>query len=114
MKKNASWRRRDPYQERDNSRHAFRIPSRGFVLKVLEDPAWCRERLGLDGAVGRIDPARLNAWGGSLSLGHPFGATGARLVTSCAHRMQHENARHGLIAACAAGALGIGLVLERP
>ena len=83
------------------------------VLKLLEDPLWCRERLGRKTPVGALDRSRLNAWGGSLSVGHPFGATGARLVMNCAHRMQHEEARYGAIAACAAGALGIGLVLER-
>jgi len=84
------------------------------VLQLLEDPAWARERLGRDEPLGAVDPERLNAWGGSLSVGHPFGATGGRLLITCAHRMQHENARHGLVAACAAGAIGIGMVLERP
>ncbi len=83
------------------------------VLKLLEDPQFCRERLGREHALGAIDPARLNAWGGSLSVGHPFGATGARLITTAAHRLQAEGGRHALIAACAAGAIGIGLVLER-
>jgi acetyl-CoA acetyltransferase len=83
------------------------------VLKLLEDPQFCRERLGRERPLGAVDPERLNAWGGSLSVGHPFGATGARLITTCCHRLQAENARYGLIAACAAGAIGIGLVLER-
>ncbi len=84
------------------------------VLKLLEDEDFCRQRLGRDRAVGRVDRERLNAWGGSLSVGHPFGATGARLVVTCSHRMQHEGSRWGAVAACAAGGLGIGLVLERP
>jgi acetyl-CoA acyltransferase len=83
------------------------------VLKVLGDDAYCRERLGRDKAVGEVNRERLNAWGGSLSLGHPFGATGARLITNCCHRMAVEEARYGLVAACAAGAIGIGLVFER-
>ena len=83
------------------------------VLQLLEDPDWCRDRLGRTAPVGAVDRARLNAWGGSLSVGHPFGATGARLITTCCHRLRHEQARHGVIAACAAGALAIGLVLER-
>lgn len=83
------------------------------VLKLLDDEEFCRDRLGRDRPVGRVDPTRLNAWGGSLSLGHPFGATGARLITNCCHRIQAENARHGLVAACAAGAIGIGLVFEQ-
>lgn len=83
------------------------------VLRLLEDPGFCRERLARDRPLGRIDPKRLNAWGGSLSVGHPFGATGARLVTTAAHRLQAEGARHAVVAACAAGAIGIGLVLGR-
>jgi acetyl-CoA acyltransferase len=83
------------------------------VLELLDDEEFCRDRLGRERPVGRIDPDRLNAWGGSLSLGHPFGATGARLITNCCHRMEAEKARYGLVAACAAGAIGIGLVLER-
>ena len=62
--------------------------------------------------VGAIDRERLNTWGGSASLGHPFGATGARLITNCCHRIEFEQARYGLVAACAAGAIGIGLVFE--
>ena len=83
------------------------------VEKVLADPDWCRERLGRDEAVGAIDPARLNAWGGSLSVGHPFGATGARLITNCCQRMVEEDEKLGIVAACAAGAIGIGMVFER-
>jgi acetyl-CoA acyltransferase len=83
------------------------------VLKLLEDPDWCAERLGRDTPVGTVDPDRLNSWGGSLSVGHPFGATGARLITNCCHRMRAEEAKHGVVAACAAGAIGIGLVFER-
>ena len=60
-----------------------------------------------------IDLARLNAWGGSLSVGHPFGATGGRLITTCCRRLEHEGGRYGLIAACASGALGYAMVLER-
>lgn len=72
------------------------------VLRVLER----------DG-VGTIDPGRLNAWGGSLSVGHPFGATGGRLVATCSRRLHHENGRYGLIAACASGALGYAAILEK-
>jgi len=83
------------------------------VLKVLDDGEFCRDRLGRDRPVGAIDRERLNTWGGSASLGHPFGATGARLITNCCHRLEAEEARYGLVAACAAGAIGIGLVFER-
>jgi acetyl-CoA acyltransferase len=82
------------------------------VLKAFEDPAFCRNRLDRDRPLGRVDRERLNAWGGSLAVGHPFGATGARLVTTCCHRLRHTGGRFGLVAACAAGALGIAVVLE--
>ena len=83
------------------------------VLKLLEQDAFARERLGRDTAVGAIDLDRMNLWGGSLSIGHPFGATGGRLVTTCCRRLENENGRYGIIAACASGALGYGIVLER-
>ncbi|MFP5502433.1 MAG: acetyl-CoA C-acyltransferase [Candidatus Sericytochromatia bacterium] len=82
-------------------------------IKVLGDETFCRDRLGREGAVGRIPREKLNAWGGSLSIGHPFGATGARLVMTAAQRLKHEQGRYGLVAACAAGALGSAMVLER-
>jgi acetyl-CoA acetyltransferase family protein len=83
------------------------------VLKLLEQDAFARERLGRDTPVGAIDLDKMNLWGGSLSIGHPFGATGGRLVTTCCRRLEKENGRYGLIAACASGALGYGIVLER-
>ncbi|MBM3269097.1 MAG: acetyl-CoA C-acyltransferase [Candidatus Sericytochromatia bacterium] len=83
------------------------------VTKLFKDARWCRDRLGLENALGEIDPARLNAWGGSLSIGHPFGATGARLMMTAARRLKHEKARYGVVSACAAGALGHAMVLER-
>jgi acetyl-CoA acyltransferase len=60
-----------------------------------------------------VDRETLNAWGGSLSVGHPFGATGGRLVATCCRRLEHEGGRYGLLAACASGALGYAMVLER-
>ena len=83
------------------------------VLDALSDETFCRDRLGRDQPVGTVDRERLNTWGGSLSLGHPFGATGARLITNCCQRLKAENARYGLVTACAAGAIGIGMVFER-
>jgi acetyl-CoA acyltransferase len=81
-------------------------------VKLLADPDFCRDRLNRDEPVGIVDPERLNGWGGSLSIGHPFGATGVRLLITCARRMQAENARYGLVATCAAGAIGNAFVLE--
>lgn len=91
---------------------AFSAPAIA-LLKLLADKAWCRERLGRKDAVGKIDPKKVNAWGGSLALGHPFGATGARLVTTCVERMEREGASLGVVTTCAAGALGHAMVLAR-
>ncbi len=91
---------------------AFAVPVLA-AARLLADDAFCRERLGTPGALGTIPPEKLNACGGSLSLGHPFGATGARLVTTCARRMAREGARYGVASGCAAGALGHAIVLER-
>lgn len=83
------------------------------VLRLMEDPKFAGDRLGRDAPVGHVDRDKLNAWGGSLSVGHPFGATGGRLVTTCCRRLEHEDGRYGLVAACASGALGYAIVLER-
>ncbi len=63
--------------------------------------------------VGEINMSKMNTKGGSLALGHPFGATGSRLVTTASRRLQDENERFALIAACADGGLGHACILER-
>lgn len=63
--------------------------------------------------IGRPDIKKLNAWGGSLSLGHPFGATGIRLVTTAANRLIHENGKLAIVTACAAGGHGHAMLIER-
>lgn len=88
----------------------------GQVLAVLE--AWssdrfARERLGLERRFADVELERINRWGGSLSLGHPFGATGARLVATAADRLHAEDGRFALVTACAAGGLGHAMLLER-
>jgi len=65
------------------------------------------------GKVGEVPIDKLNNWGGSLSIGHPFGATGVRLVSHCANRLIHENQQFALLAACAAGGQGAGMIVER-
>lgn len=65
------------------------------------------------GKVGHIPIEKLNNWGGSLSIGHPFGATGVRLAMHTAHRLIREDGQYGLIAACAAGGQGVGMLIER-
>jgi len=83
------------------------------VLKMLGSLAFARARLGRDTAVGDIDDARLNVHGGSISLGHPFGATGARMVTTMANELQRSDKSFALLGICAAGGLGAAAVLER-
>lgn len=83
------------------------------VLEALQSDTFAEEKLNRSTAVGTVDMDQLNAWGGSLSLGHPFGATGTRLVTTAAHRLRVEDGRWALVAACAAGGQGHALLIER-
>lgn len=82
------------------------------VLKMLGSDAFAQARLGRSKAVGEIDPERLNLHGGSVALGHPFGATGARIVTTVANELAQTDAGTALIGICAAGGLGAGAVME--
>jgi acetyl-CoA acyltransferase len=82
------------------------------VLKMLESEAFARLRLGRDAPVGRVEPERLNVHGGSLALGHPFAATGARMVTTMANELHASGRRTALLGLCAAGGLGAAAVLE--
>ena len=82
-------------------------------LKALASDAFARQYLGRKKAVGEIDMDRFNRWGGSLSIGHPFGATGARIMTTTANRLIAEGGTYGLLAACAAGAHGHAMILKR-
>jgi acetyl-CoA acyltransferase len=82
-------------------------------IQALESEAWARERLGRSTPVGRVDRERLNVNGGSIALGHPFGATGARITTTLANEMQRRGARFGLLSVCAQGGMGFAMVLER-
>lgn len=83
------------------------------VLELLASDEFARRHLDREAAVGRIDEERLNAWGGSLSIGNPFAPNGARLLTTAMNRLHHESARHALVATCAGGGLGQAMVLER-
>jgi acetyl-CoA acyltransferase len=83
------------------------------VVKVMASKAFAKARLGRDEAVGEIDPARLNVHGGSIALGHPFGATGARMVTTMANELALSGKQTALLGLCAAGGLGAAAVLER-
>ena len=83
------------------------------TLKAWEDRDFCVKRLGLDGPLGPIDRSRLNVNGGSLASGHPFAATGGRIVAGLAKALAERGGGRGLISICAAGGQGVVAVLER-
>lgn len=84
------------------------------TLRAWEDDDYCRNRLGLDGPLGSIDPAKLNVNGSSLASGHPFAATGARIVAALAKMLEQKGSGRGLISICTAGGMGVTAILERP
>jgi acetyl-CoA C-acetyltransferase len=84
------------------------------TLKAWEDPAFCTEKLGRREPLGPIDRAKLNVHGGSLGAGHPFGATGGRIVAALAKALSEQPGSRGLISVCAAGGLGVTAILEGP
>lgn len=83
------------------------------TLQKLESKTFAEAELGRSDAVGSIDRERMNLRGGSIALGHPFGATGARCVTTVANEMERNSAEFGLVSVCAAGGVGAAIVLER-
>jgi acetyl-CoA C-acetyltransferase len=84
------------------------------TLKAWEDPVFCSERLGREAPLGRIDRDKLNVHGGSLGAGHPFGATGGRIVAGLAKTLAERGSGRGLISICAAGGLGVTAIMEAP
>ncbi|HET6725423.1 MAG TPA: acetyl-CoA C-acetyltransferase [Gammaproteobacteria bacterium] len=84
------------------------------LLKAWESEAFCRERLGLSQPLGSIDRDKLNVKGGSVAIGHPFAATGARIVGTLAKLLAEKGAGRGLISICTAGGMGVSAILERP
>lgn len=84
------------------------------TLKALSDPAFAKEKLGLDTPPGSIDRTRLNVTGSSLAAGHPFAATGGRIVATLAKLLAEKGYGRGLISICAAGGQGVTAILERP
>jgi acetyl-CoA C-acetyltransferase len=83
------------------------------TLKAWEDADFCREKLGRPTALGPIDRSRLNVTGSSLAAGHPFAATGARIVATLAKLIAEKGSGRGLISICAAGGQGVVAILER-
>ncbi len=83
-----------------------------MTLKAWADPRFCRERLGRDEPLGEIDLAKLNVNGSSLATGHPFAATGGRIVATLAKLLHEKGSGRGLISICAAGGQGVCAILE--
>ena len=83
------------------------------TLRAWEDEDYCKNRLGLDAALGSIDPAKINPNGSSLAAGHPFAATGARIVATAAKELKQRGGGRCLISICTAGGMGVVAILER-
>ena len=84
------------------------------TLRAWESADYCKSRLGLDAPLGAIDPAKLNVHGSSLAVGHPFAATGARVLATLARLLEQRGSGRGLISICTAGGMGVTAILERP
>jgi Acetyl-CoA acetyltransferase len=82
------------------------------TLKAWESEEFCREKLGLDGPLGTVDRSKLNVNGSSLAAGHPFAATGGRLIASTAKMLHEKGSGRALISVCAAGGQGVVAILE--
>jgi acetyl-CoA C-acetyltransferase len=83
------------------------------TLKAWESADFCRDRLGLPGPLGSIDRAKLNVKGGSVAIGHPFAATGTRIVATLAKALAERGGKRGLISICTAGGMGVTAIVER-
>ncbi len=81
-------------------------------LRAWQDDAYCRERLGLSGALGEIDPARLNVDGGAVALGHPVGASGVRIVLHLLQALRRTGGKRGIATICIGGGLGGAMLVE--
>ncbi len=84
------------------------------TLKAWESDAFCRERLGRSASLGAIDRRKLNVKGGSVAIGHPFAATGTRILASLAKLLHEKGSGRGLISICTAGGMGVTAILEAP
>jgi acetyl-CoA C-acetyltransferase len=83
------------------------------TIKAWESEDYCRKELGLSKALGSIDRSKLNVKGGSVALGHPFGATGTRITASLAKMLHQKGRGRGLISVCTAGGMGVAAILEK-
>jgi acetyl-CoA C-acetyltransferase len=83
------------------------------TLKAWESPEFCRHKLGRSQPLGKIDRAKVNIKGGSIAIGHPFAATGARIVASLAKILEQKGSGRGLVSVCTAGGMGVTAIIER-
>ncbi len=83
------------------------------TMKAWEDDTFCKEKLGLNGPLGSIDRSKLNVNGSSVATGHPFAATGPRIIATLAKLLEQKGSGRGLISICAAGGQGVTAILER-
>ena len=83
-------------------------------IQAFESKQFAEEKLGRSAPVGEVDWNTLNVMGGSIAIGHPFGATGARITLTLANEMKRRSTQFGLISVCAQGGMGFAMVLERP
>ncbi|AKS41933.1 acetyl-CoA C-acetyltransferase [Wenzhouxiangella marina] len=83
------------------------------TLRAWESERYCTERLGLDKAMGSIDRAKMNVRGGSVAIGHPFAATGARILGTLGAILEEAGSGRGLISVCTAGGMGVSAIVER-
>jgi acetyl-CoA acyltransferase len=82
-------------------------------IQAFESDIWARDHLGRTARIGEVNWDSLNVMGGSIAIGHPFGATGARITTTLANEMRRRDVQFGLISVCAQGGMGFAMVLER-
>ena len=84
------------------------------TIKAWQSEQFCRERLGRNAAMGPIDLSKLNVKGGSIAIGHPFAATGARVISTMAKLLNENGGGRGLVSVCTAGGMGVTAILESP
>jgi len=83
------------------------------TLKAWESEQYCQERLGLAQSLGSIDRSKMNVRGGSIAIGHPFAATGARILSTLGAILEQAGSGRGLISVCTAGGMGVAAIVER-
>ena len=83
------------------------------TMKAWEESSYCKDKLGLEAPLGKIDRSKLNVMGGSLAIGHPFAATGARLLGATAKILNQKGSGRALITACTAGGMGVAMAIEK-